>query len=284
LPGDFSRGADYFCVGDIAMEEKQRLGELLVAKGIVSREDVDEALRLQVGGNRRLGYLLIKMRLLTDEQLLDVLAEQLDLPIIEVEKEISTETRSLIPKYICRRYSVIPLAKEEHNVLMVAMMDPMDDKAIADVESFTGFAVKPILARRKDIERSISRLVPFSLKDIFNPDVWASASKVLAVVALCLAMAIGVLVQRYIHEAEFGTISHANSTTLYKHHDLMVGFEKEGKISLLGRGAYANGYYSVTFTNLASFENFLKQKQKNFSEAQYQWLVWVCDSNEKRNT
>ena len=266
------------------MEKKQRLGELLVAKGLVSRENVDEALRLQVGGNRRLGYILIKMGLLKDEQLLDVLSEQLDLPIVEVENEFSAETRSLVPKYICRRYSVMPLVKENHNVLRVAMMNPMDDDAIADIESFTGFAVKPILARRKDIERSINRLIPFSLKDFFNPDVWARASKMLAVVAICLAISIGVMVQRFIHEAQYGTISHVNSTILYKHHDLMVGFEKEGKVSLLGRGAYSDGYYSVSFNNLEMFENFIKQKQKNFSEIQYQWLVWVSNSMTRGNS
>jgi len=245
---------------------------------------VDEALRLQVGGNRRLGYILIKMGLLTDEQLLDVLSEQLNLPIVEVEREFAAEIRFLVPKYICRRYSVIPLIREEHNILKVAMMNPMDDEAIADIESFTGFAVKPILARRKDIERSINRLIPFSLKDIFNPDIWARTSKLLAVVAICLAVSIGVMVQRYIHEAEYGTISRVNSTTLYKHHDLMVGFEKEGKVSLLGRGAYSDGYYSVSFNNLESFENFVKQKQKNFSEVQYQWLVWVTDNLMKGNS
>ena len=266
------------------MDTKQRLGELLVAKGLVNRDNVDEALRLQVGGNRRLGYILIKMGLLTDEQLLDVLSEQLNLPIVEVGREFAAETRSLVPKYICRRYSVIPLVREEHNILKVAMMNPMDDEAIADIESFTGFAVKPILARRKDIERSINRLIPFSLKDIFNPDIWARTSKLLAVVAICLAVSIGVMVQRYIHEAEYGTISRVNSTILYKHHDLMVGFEKEGKVSLLGRGAYSDGYYSVSFNNLESFENFVKQKQKNFSEVQYQWLVWVTDNLMKGNS
>ena len=64
----------------------------------------------------------------------------------------------------------------------------------------------------------------------------------------------------------------------------MVGFEKEGKVSLLGRGAYSDGYYSVSFNNLESFENFVKQKQKNFSEVQYQWLVWVTDNLMKGNS
>jgi len=266
------------------MEKKQRLGELLVAKGVVSKENVEEALRLQIGGNRRLGYILIKMGLLTDEQLLDVLSEQLGLPIVDVEKEFSPETRTLIPKYICRRYSIIPLARGEHNILKVAMMNPMDDEAIGDIESFTGFAVKPILAKRKDIERAINRLIPFSLKDIVNPDVWQQTSKLLAVVAFCLTVSIGVMVHHYIHEAEYGTISKVNSTIMYKHHDLMVGYEEEGKVSLLGRGAYSDGYYSVSFNNLESFENFVKQKRKNFSEAQYNWLVWVSDDLEKSHS
>ncbi len=264
------------------MEKKQRLGELLVGKGLVKKEEVDEAVRLQVGGNRRLGYILIKMGLITDEQLLDVLSEQLGLPIVNVEKEFSKEIRLMVPKYICRRYGVIPLAKDGNNVLRVAMMNPMDDEAIANIEGFTGCAVKPILARRKDIDHAIKAFIPFSAKDVFNPDVWARTSKALAVVALCLAVAIGIMVQHYIHQAEFGTISQVHSTTLYKHLDLMVGFEREGKISLLGRGAYSDGYYSVSFNNLDAFKNFVKQKQKNFSDAQYQWLVWVSGSIEKR--
>ena len=89
------------------------------------------------------------------------------------------------------------------------------------------------------------------------------------------------MAQRYIHEAEFGTVSKVNSTVLYKNLDLMVGFEKKGNVSLLGRGAYSDGYYSVSFNNLESFENFVKGKQKNFSDAQYQWLVWVSGNLEK---
>ena len=145
------------------MGGKQRLGELLVAKGLVNRQDIEEALRLQVGGNRRLGYILIKMGLLSDEQLLDVLSEQLDMPIIDVATEFSEAVRWLVPKYICQRYSIIPLAMEKNNVLRVAMMNPMDDDAISDIEGFTGCAVKPIFARRRDIEYAIKAFVPFSV-------------------------------------------------------------------------------------------------------------------------
>lgn len=263
------------------MDKKQRLGELLVAKGLVKQQDVEDALRLQVGGNRRLGYILIKMGLLSDEQLLDVLSEQLELPIVDVDQEFSRETRWLVPKYICRRYSIIPLSKEENNVLRVAMMNPMDDEAIADIEGFTGCAVKPIFARRTDIEHAIKVFIPFSLKDIFNPDSLGKAAKMLTVVALLLALSIGIMVQRFIHEARYGTVSVVNGTTIYKHHDLMVGYEKAGKTSLLGRGAYSQGYYSVSFNDIDSLEKFVEQKQKNFSEVQYNWLLWVTGAIEK---
>lgn len=263
------------------MQKKQRLGELLVAKELVRQQDVEEALRLQVGGNRRLGYILIRMGLLTDEQLLDVLSEQLDLPFVDVEMEFEKETRYLVPKYICRRYSVIPLSREENNVLRVAMINPMDGEAIASIENFTGLAVKPILARRKDVDRAIGKLIPFSPRDIFNPDVFGLVARVLAVVAIILALSVGIMVQRFMHEAKYGTFSEVNGTNLYKHLDLMVGYDKEGKVSLLGRGAYSQGYYSVSFNDVDSLEKFIEQKKQYLSQSQFDWLIWVTGNLEK---
>ena len=162
------------------------------------------------------------------------------------------------------------------------MMNPMDGEAIADIEGFTGCVVKPILARRKDIEHAIKAFIPFSLKDIFNPDFFGKAAKGLTVVAILLALFIGIMLQRFMHEAQYGTVSVVNNTTLYKHYDLMVGYENEGKVSLLGRGAYSQGYYSVSFNDLDALRKFVEQKQKNFSDVQYNWLVWVADTIEKR--
>ena len=67
------------------MAIKKRLGDLLIEANLLTMEDLNKALRLQVGGNRRLGYLLIKSGFISEEQLHTVLSQQLDLPIVTVE-------------------------------------------------------------------------------------------------------------------------------------------------------------------------------------------------------
>ena len=91
------------------MADKKRLGDLLVDSKLLTKTDLDKALRLQVGGNRRLGYLLIKMGFISEEQLHSVLSKQMDLPIVKVKKEFSSEVGTILPRYLCRKYSVIPL-------------------------------------------------------------------------------------------------------------------------------------------------------------------------------
>lgn len=261
----------------MSMTKKQRLGELLVQKGLVSEEQISEALRLQVGGNRRLGYLLIKMGLINDSQLLETLSDQLDLPIMNITDQFSQEVRRIVPRYLCRKYSLIPLSRQENNILSVAMIDPLDDEAITDIENYTGMAVKPCLAGHKDISTGISHSIPFSLKDVFNPQVYGIAAKTATAIALVLVITLGFMAQRNMYIEKYGTVSIVGDSKVFKNHDLIIGYETDGKTSLLGRGAYAKGYYSVTFDNLDLLKNFIEQKKKNFSERQYEWLFWVID-------
>lgn len=259
------------------MTKKQRLGELLVQKGLVSEEQIGDALRMQVGGNRRLGYLLLKMRLINDGQLLETLSDQLDLPIINIADQFSQKIQRIVPRYLCRKYSLIPLDSHENNVLSVAMIDPLDDEAITDIENYTGMAVKPCLASHKDISNAISNFIPFSSKDIFNPQVYGITAKVATAIALILLIALGFVAQRNMYIEKYGTASVVGDSKVFKNHDLMIGYDIDGKTSLLGRGAYAKGYYSVTFDNLDLLKNFIEQKKKNFSEKEYEWLFWVID-------
>jgi predicted RNA-binding protein with RPS1 domain len=70
---------------------------------------------------------------------------------------------------------------------------------------------------------------------------------------------------------------------VYKNHDLMLGVDQSGKISLLGRAARAEGYYSVTFDRMETLKDFISQKKNNFSEKQAFWLQWVIENRiEKR--
>jgi hypothetical protein len=261
------------------MAKTMRLGDLLVKKGLVKPEQIDEALRIQVGGNRRLGYILIKMGIITDNQLLEVLSAQLDVPIIKIDNEFSADVKDILPRYLCQRYTVAPVAKEPNNILTLAMMDASDEAAIADIENFTKMVVKPLLAREKDITAAIKKYIPFSAKDIFNPYVYSRATKITTGISLVLLLIIGIVSYNYMQDETYGTISVIGDSKTYKNHDLMVGVEGNGKISLLGHGAYANGFYSVTFNSEGTLQTFVDQKRKNFSDKQYDWLMWVIEKN-----
>ena len=92
------------------MAAKQLLGKLLIEQNLVSRDVIDSALRVQVGGNRRLGHILVRMKAITADQLAETLAKQLDIPITDISQKFSQETSGIIPRYLCRKFSVIPLA------------------------------------------------------------------------------------------------------------------------------------------------------------------------------
>lgn len=259
------------------MKAKVQLGELLVTKKLVSQEQVNEALRLQVSGNRRLGYLLIKMGIITEEQLLNVLAEQLEIHKIDVDKEFMQEVERLLPRYLCRRYSVLPLRAEKNNVISLAMADPLDDEAINNIENYTGMVVRPSLVGHKDIAKAINRYIPFSLKEFFYLLTFNRAIKFTTTVAVILLLTSSLFLANYIYQEKYGTISITQDSTVYKNHDLMLGVERSGKISLLGRAARADGYYSVTFDKMETLKDFIEQKKNNFSDKQAGWLQWVIE-------
>lgn len=151
------------------MSTKQRLGELLIEKGLATEKDIEAALKLQVSGNRRLGTILVKMGCVNDEKLLDVLSSQQGMPRTNIDKEFDGDVKNILPKYLCRKYSIIPLCVEiEKNVLKVAMVDPLDDEAVNDIERYTGKAVWGIPATEGEVERAIAKHIPFSTRDVLN--------------------------------------------------------------------------------------------------------------------
>ncbi len=261
---------------------RPRLGSLLSQQGLVTEDQIKEALRLQVGGNRRLGYLLIKMGLITDDQLIDALSHQLELPITSIDQEFSKDVAQKVPRYLCRKHSAIPLSLDSNNVLNLAMTDPLDDESISDIENYTGMAVRPVLAKQKDISDAIPKHIPFSGADIANFQIYGGWHNFFITIAIIFVIAVGLFVKHNISLEKYGTVSIVGTETVFKNHDLMVGVNSsENKISLLGHGAYAKGYYSVSFNNVEMLKNFVEHKKKNFSDKQYKWLIWVTDEKMK---
>lgn len=259
------------------MAEKLLLGEILKDQNLVSQATIDTALRVQVSGNRRLGQILVKMKAITADQLAETLAEQLDTPIIEIDEKFSPQVKKILPRYICEQYGVLPLTLKDNNILEVAMSNPSDQEAITDLERYTDKVVEPFLALDSQINKAIKSKIPLSSKDFFTPKNFTLTTRAISTIALVLVCVLGYLSYSNFQNNRYGTVSTTESHLLYENHDLILGVDKTGRVTLLGHGAFSRGYYSVSFDNIGVLQAFLRSKEKDFSKKQREWLDWAVN-------
>ncbi len=257
------------------MADKMRLGDLLVQQKIVDEDTVNDAVQAQVGGNRRLGQILLKKKVITEDQLSSVLSVHLEMPLTDIDSTFTSQVKSTLPRYLCTKYGIIPLSYEKENSLLTAMFDPSDQQAISDIEDYTGKSVTPCLAMHSDIQNGIKHHVTRSLRDIFNPRANTALTRGVAAASLVLVMLLGVATYQYIDTVRHGRVKTLQHSTIYEHHDLMVGFDKSGTISFLGHSAFADGYYSVSFHDINTLKAFIISRKKDLSQKQSKWLNWV---------
>tara|TARA_Y100000780_G_scaffold231927_1_gene259765 strand:+ start:11750 stop:13462 length:1713 start_codon:yes stop_codon:yes gene_type:complete len=105
---------------------KMRLGDLLVHENIVTSEQLDSALSAQRSSGRKLGDTLIDLGFISEPQLLRFLAQQLNIPFLDItQRRIDPEQAQLIPEAYARRYRALVLEADDEEVLL-GMSDPTD--------------------------------------------------------------------------------------------------------------------------------------------------------------
>ncbi|APD92716.1 MSHA biogenesis protein MshE [Alteromonas mediterranea] len=105
---------------------KMRLGDLLVHENIVTSEQLDSALSAQRSSGRKLGDTLIDLGFISEPQLLRFLAQQLNIPFLDItQRRIDPEQAQLIPETYARRYRALVLEADDEEVLL-GMSDPTD--------------------------------------------------------------------------------------------------------------------------------------------------------------
>lgn len=124
-----------------------KIGELLVKHGIVTEQQVAEALRAQQMYGGRVGTNLVELGFLSEQALARFLSNQLSLPCIELAEidNIGAEVLRSVPQAIAEKYKVVPIALEKRK-LRLAMADPTDLKAIDEVAFSTGLQVHPVVS------------------------------------------------------------------------------------------------------------------------------------------
>jgi len=131
------------------------LGQILLKKGLISKEQLQEALGIQKKKKGLLGDILIGLGYISDEKLSIALASQTDLGYIPVEKyKVSKEILKLVPKDLAHKYCFIPLEKIG-GVLTIALANPFDREAIRQIETVTRHKVVCLIGTKTQIEKAI---------------------------------------------------------------------------------------------------------------------------------
>lgn len=138
--------------------QKMKLGEVLLQEGLISQEQLSEALEEQQRLKRSLGRILIDRGFVTESSFVAVLAKQVGLEFVDLtEYTIDGSAASLIPENLSKRYVALPIGYDGDR-LIVAMSDPSNVFALDDIRTLTGREVQPVVSTRTDILAAISRI------------------------------------------------------------------------------------------------------------------------------
>jgi type II secretion system protein E len=131
------------------------IAQILLRRGLVTAEQLEEAQALQRAEGLRLDRALIQLGVLSERQLLTIMAEHLDLPVVDLtDITIDPETLRSLPSKVVYRKRLIPVSRT-NGTLNVATSDAFDLYSFDELRLTTGLAIQPVLAPRDDIEKII---------------------------------------------------------------------------------------------------------------------------------
>ena len=146
---------------------KMRIGEMLLAQGYITKEQLDEALENQKATGKRLGRTLVDLGFMPEERLIEILSRQYEVPYVKLENfAIDSDAYTYIPEDMCKTYKVVPLyiskTEDERHVtrsaLTIAMTDPTNMRVIQIVKFKVKMEVDVVMAAEADVMKAIERI------------------------------------------------------------------------------------------------------------------------------
>jgi len=145
---------------------RKLLGEILIEHGLITPEQLQEALDIQANTKEKLGSILVGLDYLSEPNLMAVLEFQLGIPYVNIAKTpVDAQIAQLIPETLALRYKVLPVGKRGSK-LILAMSDPLNVFAIDDIRMATGIDITPVLAAESDIMMAIKQYL--GVKESFD--------------------------------------------------------------------------------------------------------------------
>ena len=135
----------------------KRLGDMLLEAGLITEEQLGEALKYQAQEKERLGTTLVKHNYITEKQLIDTLRIQLGIEYIDLSKvDITPEMSRYVPKNLAKKMNVVPV-RVSRDQLFLAMADPLNFMAIEEAKRTSKKRIVPMIRLVNSIiERAVS--------------------------------------------------------------------------------------------------------------------------------
>ncbi|MEA2558398.1 MAG: type pilus assembly protein PilB [Actinomycetota bacterium] len=135
----------------------KQLGQILIEQGLITPEQLQQALEEHRKTPKSLGRVLIDLGLIKETDLVRALAEQVGLEFVDLsEFQVDPSSTTLLPEALARRYRAIPIGDRDGK-LLVAMSDPANVYALDDIRTITGRDVQPVVATAADVEQAIQK-------------------------------------------------------------------------------------------------------------------------------
>ena len=134
-----------------------RLGDILIREGLITRDQLGAALAEQKSSGHRLGYVLVKLGLIQELEITKVLARQYRMPAVDLTRfEVDPKMLKLIPSDFALKHVVLPL-KREGRTLTVAMADPTQTGVLDDLKFITRYDLFPVIAGEYTLRNLIEK-------------------------------------------------------------------------------------------------------------------------------
>ncbi len=140
-----------------AAASSHRMGDLLIAEGLITQEQLDQALSEQRSSGLRLGYVLVKLGLVREIEITKMLARQYRVPAVDLSQfSVDEKIVKLIPPDVALKHTVLPL-KREGRTLTVAMVEPANVQILDDLKFITRCDIFPVIAGEYTLHTEIEK-------------------------------------------------------------------------------------------------------------------------------
>ena len=131
------------------------IGTLLLERGLINRDQLEEAIAQQRASGERLDRILVKMGLIDADNVLSVVGNQFHMPVIDLSTvEVTPEVLQSLPAKLVYRQNCVPIARE-NSVLTVATSDPFELSGLDELRILTGCAIEVVLADDEELRKFI---------------------------------------------------------------------------------------------------------------------------------